>query len=206
VAVAAAAAEEEEDTAARRTVAVAAAAAAAADTVATTAALREGEAEATVAATAAVAEAVDPTVPTRCVMFGAREQMARKHLRVYNIQWNDWDRAVGMGCRVEGSGCGNIVIFFLSVCLSFFLSFYFAGLSRYPTGGLKVTRKSIVCLVIFVLTELGWGTILKAMPCTCLQWRGLATKEDKERAQTNAKGGNSVGANACLQLPRAEGC
>jgi hypothetical protein len=118
--VAAAVEEEEEDTAARRTVAVAAAAAAA-DTVATTAALREGEAEATVAATAAVAEAEDPTVPTRCVMFGAREQMARKHLRLYNIQWNDWERAVGMGCRVEGSGCGNIVIFFLSFFLSFFL-------------------------------------------------------------------------------------
>jgi hypothetical protein len=177
----------EEDTAARRTVAVAAAAAA--DTVATTAALREGEAEATVAATAAVAEAVDPTVPTRCAMFGAREQKARKQLRVYNIQWNDWERAVGMVCRVEGSGCGNIVIFFLSVFLSFFLSFYFAGLSRYPTSGLKVTRKSIVCLVIFVLTELGWGTILKAMPCTCLQWRGLATKEEEEKGTNQCQRG-----------------
>jgi hypothetical protein len=104
---------------------------------------------------------------------------------------------------------GTLLSFF---CLSFFLSFYFAGLSRYPTGGLKVTRKSIVCLVIFVLTELGWGTTLKAMPCTCLHWRGLATKEEEEEEEeeekgTNQcqKGGNSVGANACLQLPRAEG-
>ena len=47
---------------------------------------------------------------------------------------------VGGGCRVEDSGYGNIVIFF-------FLS---AGLSRYPTGGLEVTRELIVCLVIFI--------------------------------------------------------
>jgi hypothetical protein len=59
--------------------------------------LREGEAVATAAATVAVAEAEDPTVPTRCAMFGARVQMARKHLRLYNIQRNDWERAGGDG-------------------------------------------------------------------------------------------------------------
>jgi hypothetical protein len=82
--------------------------------------------------------------------------------------------------------------YLFSVFLSFFLSFYFAGLSRYPTGGLKVTRKSIVCLVIFVLTELGWGTILKAMPCTCLQWRGLATKEEEEKGTNQYQRGGIV--------------
>jgi hypothetical protein len=105
-----------------------------------------------------------------------------------------------MVCRVEGSGYGNIVIFF---CLSFFLFILLDCLDIPPVVSRSQESHCLPCYFPFDGTRLGVHTKSYAMYMSTME--GACHKRRRKGHKPMPKGGNSVGANACLQLPRAEG-